>query len=128
MNVALFITCLTDQFYPQVGIAVTKILEHFGCRPVDYLEECGWLNDRVWLAHGIHFNDDEVRRLGHHHVGVCHCPTSNMMLSSGQCRTMELEAAGSPVGLGVDGEDAAVPTGDVANLPSGCIHPRSFAA
>jgi L-lactate dehydrogenase complex protein LldE len=31
LNVALFITCLTDQFYPQVGIAVTKILEHYGC-------------------------------------------------------------------------------------------------
>ncbi len=31
-DVALFITCLTDQFYPQVGVAVTKILEHFGCR------------------------------------------------------------------------------------------------
>lgn len=30
-QVALFVTCLTDQFYPQVGIAVTKILEHFGC-------------------------------------------------------------------------------------------------
>ena len=78
-------------------------LEHYGCRPVDYLEECGWLNERVWLAHGIHFNDDEVRRLGRHHVGVCHCPTSNMTLASGQCRTKELEAAGSPVGLGVDG-------------------------
>jgi 8-oxoguanine deaminase len=78
-------------------------LAHFGCRPVDYLEECGWLTDRVWLAHGIHFNDDEVHRLGRHHVGVCHCPTSNMMLASGQCRTRELEAAGSPIGLGVDG-------------------------
>ena len=32
MRVALFITCLTDQFYPHVGVAVTKILEHFGCR------------------------------------------------------------------------------------------------
>ena len=31
-DVALFITCLNDQFYPQVGVAVTKILEHFGCR------------------------------------------------------------------------------------------------
>src|SRR5438874_8947210 len=30
-NVALFITCLTDQFYPHVGIAVTRILEHYGC-------------------------------------------------------------------------------------------------
>ncbi|WP_321500496.1 8-oxoguanine deaminase [Breoghania sp.] len=76
---------------------------HFQCRPVDYLEEVGWLNDRVWLAHGIHFNDEEVKKLGHHCVGVCHCPTSNMLLASGQCRTKELEAAGSPVGLGVDG-------------------------
>jgi len=31
-NVALFITCLTDQFYPRVGIAVTKILERLGCK------------------------------------------------------------------------------------------------
>ena len=30
-QVALFITCLTDQFYPHVGIAITKILERFGC-------------------------------------------------------------------------------------------------
>ena len=78
-------------------------LAHFGCRPVDYLEECGWLDERVWLAHGIHFTDEEVHRLGRYHVGVCHCPTSNMTLASGQCRTKELEAAGSPVGLGVDG-------------------------
>lgn len=76
---------------------------NFGCRPVDYLEDLGWLNDRVWLAHGIHFNDDEVRRLGGAGVGVCHCPTSNMVLASGHCRTLELEKAGSPVGLGVDG-------------------------
>jgi 8-oxoguanine deaminase len=76
---------------------------HFHCRPVDYLEEVGWLSERVWLAHGIHFNDEEVRRLGANRVGVCHCPTSNMVLASGSCRTRELEAAGSPVGLGVDG-------------------------
>ncbi len=93
-------------------------LANFGCRPVDYLEECGWLNERVWLAHGIHFNDDEVRRLGRHRVGVCHCPTSNMVLASGQCRTKELEAAGSPVGLGVDGSAS----NDNSNLIEGVRH------
>src|SRR5690554_6702856 len=30
-RVALFITCLTDQFYPHVGIAVTKVPERLGC-------------------------------------------------------------------------------------------------
>lgn len=32
MDVALFITCLTDTFYPRTGIAVVKVLEHLGCR------------------------------------------------------------------------------------------------
>jgi L-lactate dehydrogenase complex protein LldE len=31
-HVALFVTCLTDQFYPRIGVAVTKILERFGCQ------------------------------------------------------------------------------------------------
>jgi len=78
-------------------------MARFGMRPLDYLESVGWLNDRVWLAHGIHFDDGEVQRLGRHGVGICHCPTSNMVLASGVCRTKELEAAGAIVGLGVDG-------------------------
>ena len=78
-------------------------LETFGQRPLDYLESVGWLNDKTWLAHGIHFQPDEIERLGTAGVGICHCPTSNMVLSSGNCRTHELEDAGSPVGLGVDG-------------------------
>ena len=38
-------------------------LELYKCRPLDYLEDCGWLNERTWLAHGIHFNADEIKRL-----------------------------------------------------------------
>ena len=75
----------------------------FGMRPLDYLDECGWLSNRTWLAHGIHFNDDEIRRLGRAGTGIAHCPSSNMVLGSGLCRTLELEAAGAPVGLAVDG-------------------------
>ena len=78
-------------------------MDRFGCRPVDYLERVGWMNDDVWLAHGIFFDDDEIARLGKAGVGITHCPSSNMMLGSGQCRVEKLEQAGSPVGLGVDG-------------------------
>nr|WP_320137105.1 8-oxoguanine deaminase [uncultured Amphritea sp.] len=78
-------------------------IQMFGLRPLDYLEKVGWLNDRVWLAHGIHFNPDEIRRLGAAGTGICHCPSSNMLLASGLCPTLDLERAGSPVGLGVDG-------------------------
>lgn len=30
VQIALFITCLTDQFYPRAGIAAVKVLEHLG--------------------------------------------------------------------------------------------------
>ena len=78
-------------------------LKMFGQRPVDYLESVGWMHDKTWLAHGIHFNDDEIQRLGQAKVGVCHCPSSNMVLASGIARVNELKAAGVRVGLGVDG-------------------------
>nr|WP_210292133.1 8-oxoguanine deaminase [Aurantimonas endophytica] len=90
----------------------------FGCRPVDYLEEVGWLGPRTWLAHGIHFTTEECRRLGAHKVGVCHCPASNAVLASGFCPVNELQAAGSPVGLGVDGSAS----NDASNLIEAARH------
>lgn len=78
-------------------------LQQFGARPVDHMENCGWLHSRVWFAHGIHFSDDEVQRLGQAAVGVTHCPSSNMLLASGICPVPQLQAAGVHVGLGVDG-------------------------
>jgi len=75
----------------------------FGYRPIDWLKDCNWLQPRAWLAHGIHFTDADCTLLGQHGVGVCHCPTSNAVLASGFCKTLHLEEAGSPVGLGVDG-------------------------
>lgn len=78
-------------------------LQRFGLRTVDYLDSVGWLGARTWLAHGIHFNPDEITRLGAAGTGICHCPSSNMRLASGICPSIELEAAGAPLGLGVDG-------------------------
>lgn len=87
-------------------------VEVFGYRPIDWLKDCNWLQPRAWLAHGIHFTDADCSLLGHHGVGVCHCPTSNAVLASGFCKTLDLEAAGSPVGLGVDGSAS----NDASNL------------
>ncbi|WP_342649765.1 8-oxoguanine deaminase [Pseudomonas sp. REB1044] len=78
-------------------------LQRFGLRTVDYLDSVGWLGPRTWLAHGIHFNPEEISRLADAGTGVCHCPSSNMRLASGICPTVDLEAAGAIVGLGVDG-------------------------
>jgi cytosine/adenosine deaminase-related metal-dependent hydrolase len=78
-------------------------LERFGARPLDVVEELGWLEDDVWYAHGVHFNVAEVARIGAAGAGVAHCPSSNARLASGFCPVRELLDAGAPVGLGVDG-------------------------
>ncbi|HIN47431.1 MAG TPA: 8-oxoguanine deaminase [Deltaproteobacteria bacterium] len=78
-------------------------LETFGCRPLEYLEQVGWLNNKTWLAHGIHFTDEEIQKLATAKTGISHCPSSNMVLASGVCRVIDLEKAGVSVGLGVDG-------------------------
>jgi len=93
-------------------------LHKFGRRPLDHLEALGWLGPQTWLAHGIHFDPSEIGRLGKAGVAVCHCPTSNMLLASGQCHTLALEEAGSPVGLGVDGSAS----NDAGNLMEGVRH------
>lgn len=73
------------------------------CRPLDYLEQCGWLNRRTWLAHGVHFNADEMKRLGRAGTCISHCACSNQVLGSGCCPVCEMEEAGVGIGLGVDG-------------------------
>jgi 8-oxoguanine deaminase len=78
-------------------------LERLGKRPLDLLEDAGWLGNNTWLAHGIFFNRSEVKRLGRAGVGIAHCPTSNMRLGSGCAPVPALRSAGCPVGLGVDG-------------------------
>lgn len=78
-------------------------LGRFGRRPLDVLDEWGWIAPDVWVAHGIWFDDAEIARLGAASCGVAHCPSSNGRLGAGICRVTDLVAAGVPVGLGVDG-------------------------
>jgi cytosine/adenosine deaminase-related metal-dependent hydrolase len=78
-------------------------LEHFGRKPVEYMESLGWLGPDVWLAHGVHLDDHAISRIAAAGTGLAHCPSSNARLGSGICRTRSLLDAGVPVGLGVDG-------------------------
>lgn len=78
-------------------------VEKFGLRPIDYAESVGWLGEDVWFAHMVHPNEAEVKRLGHTCSGMCHCPSSNMILASGIAPVRAMVDAGVRVGLGVDG-------------------------
>ena len=78
-------------------------LERFGVRPVEYIDDLGWLGPDVWLAHCVHLSPDEIARLGTTGTSVAHCPSSNGRLGSGIAPVADLVAAGVAVGLGVDG-------------------------
>ena len=78
-------------------------LAHFGVRPLEYMASLGWTGSDVWYAHGIHFNDEELRELARTGTGIAHCPISNMKLASGVARVPEMLSLGVPVGLAVDG-------------------------
>ncbi|MDQ3893995.1 MAG: amidohydrolase family protein, partial [Actinomycetota bacterium] len=77
--------------------------ELYGCTPVEYLAELGWLEGDVWCAHCVHLSENDVRRFAETRTGVVHCPSSNLRLGAGVAPVRELLDAGVPVGLGVDG-------------------------
>jgi cytosine/adenosine deaminase-related metal-dependent hydrolase len=77
--------------------------ELYGCRPVEYLEQLGWLDGDVWCAHCVHLDESDVARFGETGTGVAHCPSSNMRLGAGVAPVRQLLDAGVRVGLGVDG-------------------------
>ncbi len=78
-------------------------LEKFGKRPLDYAESVEWLGPDVWFAHMVHPDNDEISKMAHSCSGVCHCPSSNMILASGIAPVRQMVDAGVRVGLGVDG-------------------------
>ncbi|MFQ3675383.1 MAG: 8-oxoguanine deaminase [Endomicrobiia bacterium] len=78
-------------------------IENFCTRPLEYLEQCGWLNDRSFFAHSIYLNDEEIKKLAKSGSGVSHCPTSNLRLGSGIMRLKFMKDAGVNISLAVDG-------------------------
>jgi cytosine/adenosine deaminase-related metal-dependent hydrolase len=78
-------------------------IESFGMRPVELMEDLGWVGDDVWYAHGVYINEAEIHRLSETGTGVAHCPSSNMRLASGIAPVRGYLGSGVRLGLGVDG-------------------------
>ena len=78
-------------------------IERFGKRPVDLMEDLGWLRDDAWFAHMVVLNDADIAKLSAARVGMAHCPSSNMTLGSGIAPVTRLKTTGVNVGLAVDG-------------------------
>jgi 5-methylthioadenosine/S-adenosylhomocysteine deaminase len=73
-------------------------------RPIEYLDEIGFLDRRVFLAHGGWVTKGEVSILGERKVKVVHCPVSNMKLAVGAAAPLpEMFRKRVVVALGSDG-------------------------
>ncbi|MEO8008377.1 MAG: 8-oxoguanine deaminase [Betaproteobacteria bacterium] len=78
-------------------------MERFAKRPLEYVESLDWHGEDVWFAHMVHPDANEIERLAHNRSGVCHCPSSNMILASGIAPVRAMLDRGVKVALGVDG-------------------------
>ena len=78
-------------------------LKTFNRRPLELLEDFGFLGPDVWLAHCVHLSSADIHRMAESRTGVAWCPTSNMRLGSGFAPAREMIDAGVSVGIAVDG-------------------------
>jgi len=75
----------------------------FGLPPAEYVASLGWEGADVWFAHVVHPSAADITWLARTGSGCAHCPSSNMILSSGIAPVRAMVDAGVKVGLGVDG-------------------------
>ncbi len=74
-----------------------------GKTPTAALDGLGIFNGRTVAAHAVWVNDADLNILRERHVGIAHCPSSNMKLASGAAPVVKMLALDLAVGLGTDG-------------------------
>jgi 5-methylthioadenosine/S-adenosylhomocysteine deaminase len=82
---------------------VKEVMNKYGRRPVDHLENLGLLSSSLIACHCVWLTDGEMDLLARRKVRVVHNPESNMKLASGVAPVPDLLARGIAVGLGTDG-------------------------
>ncbi|WP_413600284.1 amidohydrolase family protein [Curtobacterium sp. Curtsp57] len=85
----------------QVDTAIA--LERYGRRPIDLLEDWGWLAPDVTIAHLCDVTDDEIARLAAAGVTATHAPGCDVPMGWGIAPVARLTDAGIMVGLGTSG-------------------------
>lgn len=85
----------------QVDVVAAE--ERYGRRPIDLLDEWGWLADDVTLAHLCDITPAELDRLAAAGVSATHAPGCDLPMGWGIAPVAALRSAGVEVGLGTSG-------------------------
>jgi 5-methylthioadenosine/S-adenosylhomocysteine deaminase len=90
----------------RLGALVHTHFSEFERSDLDRLDEAGLVRRGVNLAHCVHVDDDDIRRMAAAGVAVAHNPRSNSRYGNGVAPLRKLLDAGVVVGLGTDGPDS----------------------
>jgi cytosine/adenosine deaminase-related metal-dependent hydrolase len=82
---------------------VRYVKENFDTNLTTFARNHDLLGPDMIFAHGIHFEDEELKVLADSKSNISHCPSSNMKLASGFAKVPQMLKAGVPVSLGCDG-------------------------
>lgn len=82
---------------------VKESKKKFGKTPVELLDSIGFLDGNTVLAHCVWLWDREIDLISKRRVSVVHCPSSNLKLSSGIAKIVEMVEKGINVAIGTDG-------------------------
>jgi cytosine/adenosine deaminase-related metal-dependent hydrolase len=84
-------------------VDVEIALERYGRRPLDLLEDWGWLAPDVTLAHLCDVTHDEIGRVAASGTSATHAPGCDVPMGWGVAPVRALRDAGIAVGLGTSG-------------------------
>jgi cytosine/adenosine deaminase-related metal-dependent hydrolase len=82
---------------------VRYVKENFGTTLTGFARDHDLLGPEMIFAHGIHFEDSELKILAETQSNISHCPASNTKLASGFAKIPQMLEIGVPVSLGCDG-------------------------
>ncbi|MBF0537242.1 MAG: amidohydrolase [Nitrospirae bacterium] len=81
---------------------VQEIIARYGKRPVEHLNDIGFLDSRLVAAHCVWLSEVEIELLANNRVGVSHCIESNLKLASGVAPVVAMLERGVSVSFGTD--------------------------
>ncbi|MCT1711181.1 amidohydrolase family protein [Dietzia cinnamea] len=84
-------------------VDVARAAEEYGRRPIDLLDEWGWIAPDVTLAHLCDITGPEVELLARSGVTATHAPACDLPMGWGVAPVARLLDAGVTVGLGTSG-------------------------
>lgn len=87
----------------ETAAQVQQSVQTHGVTPIRLLEQLGFMDSPLLVAHATHATPDDIALLAQHGASVAHCPKTFLKLASGIAPVVDMQAAGVAVGLGSDG-------------------------